>query len=47
MENASKIVWNKWIEVVTNRLFDGLKGNILPITLGEQLSTIPVNIKLK
>lgn len=24
-------------------MFSGLKGNILPITLGEQLSTIPVN----
>lgn len=36
------IVWNKWIEVVTDKMFNGLKGNIFPITLGEQLSTIPV-----
>jgi len=42
MQNSSIVVWNKWIEVVTKKMFDGLKGNIFPITLGEQLSTIPV-----
>ncbi|XP_022171790.1 conserved oligomeric Golgi complex subunit 1 [Myzus persicae] len=41
IQNSSIIVWNKWIELVTKRMFDGLKGNIFPITLGEQLSTIP------
>uniref|UniRef100_A0A2S2PYU2 Conserved oligomeric Golgi complex subunit 1 n=1 Tax=Sipha flava TaxID=143950 RepID=A0A2S2PYU2_9HEMI len=41
IKNASIIIWNKWAEVITNRMFDGLKGNIFPITLGEQLSTIP------
>lgn len=41
MQNSSIVVWNKWIEVVTKKMFDGLKGNIFPITLGEQLSTIP------
>lgn len=42
MENTSMVVWNKWIEVVTNKMFSGLTGNIFPITLGEQLSIIPV-----
>ncbi|VVC36063.1 Hypothetical protein CINCED_3A013520 [Cinara cedri] len=41
MHKASIIVWNKWTNVVTTRMFNNLKGNILPITLGEQLSTIP------
>lgn len=36
------VVWNKWTEIVTNEKFNSLKGNIFPITLGEQLATIPV-----
>ncbi|XP_050523632.1 conserved oligomeric Golgi complex subunit 1 isoform X2 [Daktulosphaira vitifoliae] len=41
IQNASIIAWNKWSDIVVDRIFVGLQGHFLPITLGEQLSTIP------
>ncbi|XP_050441293.1 uncharacterized protein LOC126846140 isoform X2 [Adelges cooleyi] len=41
IQKSSIVAWNRWSDIVTNRIFESFQKRFLPHTLGEMLSTIP------